>query len=500
MNQSAMKSDGIAFNRTMKYACASFLVVMLAGCAVGPDYRAPAVDVGASYKQIEGWKMAQPGDASDRGDWWRLFDDPGLDRLMADVLAANLSIAQSEAQFRQAQAALASARSAFFPSLGTSASFSRSGSGGGSATGGDFGGDFSGGSSGPRNQYTLTGTVSWEADLWGRVRRSVESGRAGVEAGAADLANTRLSMQSTLAQTYFRLRAMDEEQRLFEQTVAAYERSLRMTRNRFEAGVAAQAEVAAATAQLENARAQLIDLTWQRAQFEHAIAVLTGRAPSQFSLARRDDVGSLPVIPVGLPSELLERRPDVAAAERRAAAANAQIGVAKAAWFPDLTLSAQGGYRSGQWAQWLTAPFSFWSLGPQLALTIFDGGAREAQVRQARAAYEGQVAAYRLTVLTALREVEDFLVQLRVLAQEQVIQGRALEAARESLRLTQNQYEAGLIDYLSVVQVETTALAAERAALALYANRMIASVQLIAALGGGWQIDQPVLMQAVAQP
>jgi NodT family efflux transporter outer membrane factor (OMF) lipoprotein len=295
-------------------------------------------------------------------------------------------------------------------------------------------------------------------------------------------------MQSTLAQTYFRLRVMDAEQRLLQQTVAAYARSLTITTNRYQAGIAAQADVAVSRTQLENTRTQLLALDWQRAQLEHAIAVLLGQPPSSFDLNSAEILGTVPVIPVGLPSQLLQRRPDVAAAERRAAEANAQIGVAEAAWFPDLTLNAQAGYRSGQWAQWLSAPASFWALGPALALTIFDGGARQAQVDQARAAFDVQAAGYRQTVLTALREVEDFLVQLYVLGQEQVTQGRALDAARESLQLTQNQYEAGLIDYLSVVQVQTTALGTERSALQLTADRLVASVQLIAALGGGWEM------------
>jgi NodT family efflux transporter outer membrane factor (OMF) lipoprotein len=324
------------------------------------------------------------------------------------------------------------------------------------------------------------------------VRRTVEASEANLQASAADIASTRLSMQSTLAQTYFRLRALDAQKRLLQETVAAYERSLTMTQNRLAAGVAAQAEVAVSQTQLENTRTQLLDLEWQRAQFEHAIAILMGQAPSSFGLGTTPAVGNVPSIPIALPSQLLERRPDVAASERRTTAANAQIGVAQAAWFPDLTLSAQGGFRSGQWAQWLTAPNNFWSLGPALALTIFDGGARRAQVAQARAAYDAQVAGYRLTVLTALREVEDFLVLLRVLGEEQITQGRALAAARESLRLTQNQYEAGLIDYLSVVQVEATALSTERAAISLMADRLVASVQLIAALGGGWQVGEPV--------
>lgn len=478
------------------------VALLMSACAVGPDYQRPGMNVGVSYKELEesgqlgrtvvgastpavqGWVPAQPSDAVLRGDWWRLFGDPVLSDLMATLGDDNLSIIQAEAQYRQAQALLQSARSGFFPTVGVSAAATRAGSGRGSSASGSVGAD------NPSNQFSISGDVSWEPDLWGRVRRSVEASGASLRASAADLATIRLSMQSTLAQTYFRLRVMDAEKRLLQQTVDAYQRSLTMTQNRYDAGIAAQVDVESARTQLENGRTQLLALDWQRAQLEHAIAVLLGQAPAHFVLARTEMVADVPVIPVGVPSQLLQRRPDVAAAERRTAEANARIGVAQAAWFPDLTLSAQGGYRSSQWAQWLSAPASFWSLGPMLALTIFDGGAREAQLREARAAYDAQAASYRQTVLTALREVEDYLVQLHVLGQEQITQGRALAAARESLRLTRNQYDAGLIDYLSVVQVETTALSTERAALGLVSDRLLASVQLIAALGGGWDVTQ----------
>lgn len=465
----------------------SALALVLGACTVGPDYQRPDVAMGQVYKErIQGWKVAQPSDAVLRGDWWRTFNDPVLDGLMDGLLASNQSIVQAEARYRQAQALVGSARSGLFPTVGAGTSATRSGSG-------DTGNDASASGSGsgnPVNEFSVSGTVSWEPDIWGKVRRSVESSRAELAASAADIAATRLSMQSTLAQTYFQLRALDAETRLLAQTVAAYERSLRMTQNRYQAGVAAQADVAVSRTQLENTRSQLQALGWQRAQYEHAIAVLLGKAPSTFALDQNAAVGTVPVIPVGLPSQLLERRPDVAAAERRTAEANAKIGVAQAAWFPDLTIDARAGFRSGQWAQWIAAPTSFWSLGPALALTIFDAGARQAQVDEARAAYDAQVAGYRLTVLTALREVEDYLSKLGVLAQQQKTQAIALASARESLRLTQNQYEAGLIDYLSVVQIEATALSAERTALSLKADRLVASVQLIAALGGGWHAPE----------
>ncbi|OZI77991.1 efflux transporter outer membrane subunit [Bordetella genomosp. 12] len=470
------------------------LAALLAGCAVGPDYQRPDIDVGTAFKDapqtVPGWQQAQPADSAVRGQWWSIYGDPVLDGLMQQLNAANQTIAQAEANYRQAQALVGTARAGFFPTVGAASGLTRSGGG------------TSSGSTTVGNQYSLSGSVSWEPDLWGRVRRELESSRASEAASAADLASTRLSAQAALAQNYLQVRVLDEQKRLLEATVQAYERSLTLTRNRYEAGVAGKADVAVAQTQLESTRAQSLDLDWQRGQYENAIAVLVGKAPSQFSLPAAPFTQRLPQIPPGLPSALLQRRPDVAAAERRAAAANAQIGVATAAWFPDLTLSASGGFRSGQFADWLTAPARFWSLGPALALTIFDGGAREAQIASARAAYDAQAAAYRLSVLTALREVEDYLVQLRVMEQEQQVQRRALESARESMRLTRNQYEAGLVDYLSVAVVEATALSSERNAISLLGNRLIASVQLVAALGGGWEGLTPAeaAPPAAAQP
>ena len=280
---------------------------------------------------------------------------------------------------------------------------------------------------------------------------------------------------------------MDSQKRLMEATIDAYTRSLQLTLNRYGVGVAGKSDVAEATTQLENARAQSVDLDWQRAQLEHAVAILIGQPPSKFALPATAFTQRVPEIPVGVPSVLLERRPDVAAAERSAAAANAKIGVAVSAWFPDLSLSADGGFRSGGFADWLTLPARYWSIGPTLAMTLFDGGARQAQIDQARAAYDAQAATYRQIVLTALKEVEDYLAQLKSMEQEQVVEDRALAAARESLELMLNQYKAGTVDYLSVVTVQTTALTTERSALSLMGSRLTASVQLIAALGGGWE-------------
>lgn len=475
---------------------AAALCALLGACAVGPDYQRPALDMGAAYKEgqgeVEGWKPARPQDEADRGEWWRVYDDATLDGLVARLNASNQTIAQAEANYRQALGLVRGVRAGFFPTVSAGAGMTRAGSGSGQ------GGSSSASGSTVSNQYSLTGSVSWEVDLWGRVRRSVESSEASAAASLADLGATRLSAQAALVQSYLQLRVLDEQKRLLDATVAAYEKSLQLTQNRYAVGVAGQADVAVARTQLESTRAQSIDLDWQRGQLEHAIAVLMGQAPSQFSLPPTVFALRLPQIPVGLPSELLERRPDVAAAERRAAAANAQIGVAQAAWFPSLILSADGGFRNGQFAELLTAPARFWSLGPALAMTIFDGGAREAQVEQARASYDAQAAAYRQAALTGLREVEDYLIQLRVMENEQVVQRRALESARESLRLIQNQYKAGLVDYLSVAVVDATALSSERNALSLLGNRLTASVNLIVALGGGWDGRSPAVAQASA--
>ena len=469
---------------------------MLGACAVGPDYQRPALDIGASYKEgqgeVPGWKPAEPRDQVDRGAWWRVYGDATLDGLVERLNASNQTIAQAEANYRQALG-LGGARAGFFPTVGANAGVTRSGSGGGTQGGSSSsGGNVS-------NQYSLSGSVSWELDVWGRVRRSVESSEASAAASQADLAATRLSAQASLVLTYLQLRVLDEQKRLLDATVAAYERSLRLTQNRYEVGVAAQADVAVAHAAGKHTSpirrpglaAWAIRACHRRADGAGAVAVQPD-ARAVHAAAAADSGGAA--------VRLLERRPDVAAAERRAAAANAEIGVAQAAWFPSLTLSADGGFRSGQFAELLTAPARFWSLGPALALTVFDGGARQAKVDQARAAYDAQAAAYRQAALTGLREVEDYLIQLRVLEQEQVVQGRALEAARESLRLIRNQYEAGLVDYLSVSVVQATALNSERSALSLLGNRLAASVNLIVALGGGWDGLNPPPAQAATAP
>lgn len=479
----------VAPRRTL---CLLALSIALAGCAIGPDYQRPEINTPAAFKQAEGWKAAVPADALARGAWWELYGDGELNALVGRLNVSNQNLAASEAQYRQARALLRSGRAAFFPTLSSSAGVTRAGQGGGDSTlrtsdGIAIGG---GSSSSISKSYDLSLNASWELDVWGKLRRGLESNRAAFEASAADLAAVRLSLQSELVQSYLQLRVLDEQQRLLDATVTAYQRSLRLTENQYRAGIVPRSDVAQALTQLRSTEAQAIDLQWQRAQLEHAIAVLIGVPPSEVSIARRETLPGLPDVPASVPSQLLERRPDVAAAERRVIAANAEIGVAKAAWFPDLTLSATGGYRGSSFADWISLPNRFWSVGPQLALTLFDGGRRSAESERVEAAYDQTVAQYRQAVLDSFREVEDYLVQQRVLGREAEVQDQALEAARESLRLIENQYRAGTVDYNSVVNVQATALSNERSALTLLGSRLTASVQLIAALGGGWDVQQ----------
>ncbi len=453
----------------------------LGACTLGPDYQRPSLPLADAFRQAEGWKPATPADALQRGDWWQLYGDAELDALVGRLNLANQDLAAAQAQYRQARALVRSTRAQLFPILSGSAGASR-GAQGSSSDSGNFG-------TGVGERYDLGLNASWEADLWGRLRRSVEASRANLEASAADLAAARLSLQAELVQTYLQLRVIDEHRRLLAQTVEAYARSLRLTENQYRAGIVPKSDVTQALTQLRSTQALAIDLEWQRAQIEHAIAVLVGVPPSELRIAEREDIPPLPEVPLALPSQLLERRPDIAAAERRVMVANAEVGVAEAAWYPDLTLSASGGYAGSSFANLISVPNRFWSLGPQMALTLLDFGSRRAEVERAEASYEQTVADYRQTVLQGFREVEDYLVQLRVLAQEAVVQREALEAAQESLRLIENQYRAGTVDYLSVATVQTTALNNRRTNLTLLGDRLTASVLLIAALGGGWQGD-----------
>ena len=456
------------------------LALLLGACTLGPDYQRPPLPQTVEFKEAKGWKAATPADLLQRGDWWTLFGDAQLDALVGRLNLSNQNLGAAEAQYRQARALVMGARSQLFPVVGSSAGATRAGQGSSNVS------NSSAGASGVSETYSLGLDASWELDLWGRLRRNLEANRASMQASAADLAAVRLSLQSELVQTYLQLRVMDEQQRLLNQSVEAFARSLRLTQNQYNAGIVPKSDVTQALTQLRSTEAQALDLQWQRAQMEHAIAVLIGVPPSELSIAERDEIPELPAVPLALPSQLLERRPDIASAERQVIAANAQIGVARAAWYPDLTLNASGGYQNSSFGNLISLPNRFWSLGPQLALTLLDFGARRADLEAAEAAYDQTVANYRQTVLDSFREVEDNLVQLRVLAAEAVVQRQALEAAQESLRLIENQYRAGTVDYLSVATVQTSALNNERTYLTLLGDQLTASVQLIAALGGGW--------------
>ena len=473
---------------------------LLNGCAVGPDYQRPAAAPSAQFKQAAGWKTATPADSQLPSAWWQLYGDAELNQLIGRLNVSNQNLAAAQAQYQQAKALVSKSRAAFYPSLSSSAGVKRTGQGGGSSTLSTADGINVSGANASKisKSYDLSLNAAWELDVWGKLRRSLESSSASYQASAADLAAMRLSLQSQLAQSYLQLRVLDEQTRLLDATVAAYARSLTVTENQYQAGIVPKSDVSQARTQLYSTQAQAIDLQWQRAQQENAIAVLVGVAPSEFSIKARQQLPSLPAIPQSLPSQLLERRPDIASAERKMSAANAEIGIAEAAWYPDLSLAASGGYNNSSYADWISVPNRVWSIGPQLALSLFDGGARSAQVESAEAGYQQTVAEYRQTVLDSFREVDDALVQLQVLEQEAVVQQAAVNAAREALQLLTNQHQAGTIDYNSVVNVQTSALNNQRSALTLLGNRLTASVQLITALGGGWQASQ--LLAAPAEP
>jgi NodT family efflux transporter outer membrane factor (OMF) lipoprotein len=470
--------------------------LLLASCAVGPDYKRPDAASQASFKEagfkeMGNWKIATPNDDANRGKWWETFGDRELNILVEQVDINNQNLKLAEAKYRQAQALGVSARSGFFPTISAASSATRSGRGDGNAAANTSTGAASRASSSVATSYNLSASVNWELDLWGRIRRQVESGNASIEASAADLASARLSAQSELASNYFQLRVTDAQKQLLDDTVAAFAKSLELTKNRYNVGVAGRVDVVQAETQLKSSQAQAIDLGVQRAQLEHAIALLIGQAPGNFTLPESKWAMSLPSVPLALPSSLLERRPDIAAAERRAAAANAQIGVAKAAYYPTLSLAASGGYGGATLTDWISAPNRFWSLGPSLAATILDFGKRGAASDQAVALYDQTVATYRQTVLQAFQEVEDNLAALRILAAEAKVQDEAVRASRESVALTLNQYKAGTISYLNVVSVQTAQLANERSAMTLMGRQLTASVALIKALGGGWNVAEP---------
>lgn len=468
----------------------------LTGCNVGPKYKRPSAPVPPAYKEPrpanDQWKAAHPNDGALRENWWELFGDPRLNDLELRVAAANQNLKQAEAAFRQARAVVAFNHAQYYPVIGTSPSITvNSGSsnlGGGAISRSTA--SSGGGRAGPITIYSWPFSASWQPNFWGSISLAVENAVALAQASAAQVENVKLSMQAELAVDYFSMQADDLQITLFLDTIRAYEKNLRLTQLRYQFGVASMGDVAAAQAQLEATRAALSDLRISRAQFEHAIAVLTGVPPAELTLAPKDIRGVPPAIPAGLPSQLLERRPDIASSERDVAAANAQIGLAKVAYYPTVTLNAAGGFESTRITTWLSWPSHFWSTGVLLSETLFDFGRRHAQLNEARAAYDQTVATYRQTVLTAFQEVEDNLAALRQLEVEEAQQAAATRAARESARLVNLQYIAGTASYLEVITAQAIALADERTLAQVVGRRYTSTVQLILDLGGGWNAAQ----------
>jgi NodT family efflux transporter outer membrane factor (OMF) lipoprotein len=457
------------------------LALLAAGCAVGPDYQRPATAEVAAFKEAGDWVSAAPADMLDRGPWWQLFGDPVLNELAARVEVSNQNVAIAVAAYAQARALVREQRASLFPLVTLNTGASRARSGGNTTTGatGRVG-----------NNYQLSIGGSWEPDVWGRLGRAVDGASAGAEASAADLASAKLSAQGELAANYFALRQTDAQKVLLERTLEGFQRSVEITQNRYTAGIVAKTDVLQAQTQLANAQADNAGLVRQRAQLEHAIAVLVGEAPGNFSLPPVAWKPSVPDIPVGVPSTLLQRRPDIAAAERRVATANEQIGIAKTAYYPNISLSASAGTGASRVADLFSAPSLIWSLGLSAAQLIFDAGTTSARVDGATASWEQAVARYRQTVLVAFQDVEDQLAATRVLQVQQELRRQASEAADQVEQQVLNRYRAGQVGYTEVISAQATALSARRALVQAMADRQTTAVALIQSLGGGWQAPQ----------
>jgi NodT family efflux transporter outer membrane factor (OMF) lipoprotein len=461
-------------------------IFFLASCApVGPNYKRPSAPIPVSFKEPlpAGWKQAEPGGAFAKGKWWEIYNDPALNALEEQVSVTNQNVLQAEAQYREARALAREARSALFPTVGVGVGITATGAGGAASNAAGANGSSN---AGTRTAYSLPFNVAWEPDLWGSIRRSVTGNIEFAQASEADLENARLLYQAELAQDYFQLHGIDGEADLLQTTSDSYNEYLTLTKNRYAAGVASDLDVAQAESQLYSAQSALIDLGEQRAQLEHAIAILTGKPPSDVSIPPEPLSMPPPPIPVGLPSDLLERRPDIASAERRVAAANEQIGIAMAAFYPAFTLSGSAGLNASSLSKWFTWPSRFWSVGPGLSETLFDAGRRRAVVAQQQAAYDATVAGYRQNVLTALQQVEDNLAALRVLSDENDKLQQTIQSADRALTISSAQYRAGTTSYLTVITSQATLLGSQRSAIQLLSRRLTASVLLVEALGGGW--------------
>jgi NodT family efflux transporter outer membrane factor (OMF) lipoprotein len=459
-------------------------LILLSACTVGPAYERPDVTASATalpttYKALDGWKVATPGDLIDRGDWWTLLGDPQLDTLIGRVNVSNQTIAAAEASYRQARALVREQRASLFPTIDLSGSATKAG-GSGSAN--------SNSGAGNAERYQAGIGASWEPDLWGRIRQGINGARFSEEASAADLAGARLSMEGELAVNYLGLRQADTELALVARTVEGYRRSLQITQNRFAAAIAPRSDVLQATTQLAGAQSELESLKQDRAAYENAIATLVGEPASGFRLAADPNwTAAVPAIPAGVPSTLLERRPDIAAAERRVAAANADIGVARAAFFPTIGLTASGASSASRLGDLFSASANTWSLGLSAAQTLFDAGARKARVEQARASYDASVADYRQTALTAFEDVENQLTAVQVLERRYALLKTSSDAADQTEQMILNQYKAGQVAFTDVVAAQATALSARRSLLTVAVARQTTAVALIQALGGGWK-------------
>jgi NodT family efflux transporter outer membrane factor (OMF) lipoprotein len=464
----------------LRPAAAMALALACGGCMVGPNYHRPPAPVAAYYKELAGWTIAQPQDGISRGPWWSIYHDPLLDSLERQVNINNQTVKEDEAAYRNSVALVREAQANLYPTLGLDTGVTRS------KNQSFSGGSLSGFSSGPQTQYELEGTADWVPDLWGKIRREVESQAAAAQVSAADLANAELSEQATLATDYFDLRAQDSLQLLLQQTVAAYQRALQITENQYHAGTISRADVVTAQAQLQSVVAQLAGVGVLRAQYEHAIAMLIGRTPDQLSIPYSPLPQTIPVVPPGLPSTLLQRRPDIAGAERAMEEENATIGEAVAAYYPTISLSALGGFAGNPIGQIFNTANRVWSLGASATQTLFEGGLRPAQVEAARATYDQAVAAYRETVLTAFQQVEDELAALRIYQQQAAAWVVAIRAAQAAVTVALNEYLAGTVAYTTVITEQETLLSDQQSALTVQQDRFVASVALVEALGGGW--------------
>jgi NodT family efflux transporter outer membrane factor (OMF) lipoprotein len=453
-------------------------MLLLAGCAVGPKYKTPSVPTPPAYKEMGNWKTAQPSDQNLGGNWWEIFQDPQLNALEQQINVSNQNLKAAVAQYQEARAVLRYARADYYPTISTAPSATRqrysNNRPGSAARGTTF------------NDFVLPVNLSYQVNAWGRVSKNVESYREQAQASAADLAVVNLTMHADLAVDYFAARTLDAEEKLLQNTVAQYEQALQLNEERYQGGLASEVEVEQARTILETTRAQLVDVGVARAQYEHAPAVLVGKAPADFSLPPLPLTAPPPPIPVGVPSELLERRPDVAGAERRVASANAQVGLAKTAYYPLVNLVGSGGFESGTITTLLQGPSAFWAVGAAVAQTIFDGGRRHALNDEAKAAHDSTVASYRQTVLTAFQQVEDNLAALRILEQEAGVQATAVQSAQRSLALSDTRYEGGVTSYLEVITAQNAALSDEVTAVNILGRRMASAVLLVQALGGGW--------------